>query len=494
MKPLFVRIPAFCGVLLLNVAFVSLQANAADTCQATATQHPAAATAQAFLDALRETNQVPGMAAAVWHKGKLAWTGCSGWRDLAAKRPVQRDSVFRLASVSKVIAATAVAKLAEQGKVDLDAPVKTMLPWLRNDWAPITLRQLAAHVSGLPHYALGDADVGLQHYADARAAVRIFADRALLSPPGQRYTYSSWGYTLIGAVIEAQTGKHVLDYLGDIVPGLEIAADGSFPNARTSRLYALRKDGRAVSVPAQDFSYTWTGGGLAATPEALVRFGARVMDAQIISAKTWQAMRQPLPLTNSGFAGERDFQVGLGWRVGLDADGANIAHHAGATVGSRSSLVLWPAEGTAATVLSNAEWISSIDKTTMLLAAPFRTPPTQLHARSCPIAARSYSGQLGTKAILGKLRFTLENGRCIGILEADSIIRQHFANASAWPEHRLRIVGFSTDGSLARAALATPFGLYELRATADGHLSAALTPEQILMLKPMLPAAVARTE
>lgn len=454
---------------------------AADSCAA-GSNSPAAKTSQLMLDALRATNGVPGMGAAVWRDGEVVWTGCSGLRDIAAKLPVERDTVFRLASVSKPLAITAAAKLAEQGRLDLDAPVSGMLPWLRNDWSPISVRQLSAHISGMPHYQLGDRNAGQRHYATGRDAVGIFADRKLLSVPGTTYRYSSWGYTLIGAVIEARSGQHYLDYLAEqIIPGLAIQADTNGLGKNVSRLYKIG-DGAPRPAPPNDFSYTWPGGGMAGTPEALVRFGGRLLQGRIVSPKTWQAMLQPTRYANGQPVRERDYGLGLGWRIGKDEDGAGIAHHAGTTDGARSALVLWPHQDLAAGVLSNAQWVSAIDKTAMMLAAPHRPRPQGLLPRPCPLAATRYRGSLGERRFDGELSFRLVDGRCIGQLSAANSLGGYFDAAEAWPTRKLQVIALDRDGQLARAALVAPTGLYDLRAKATGAWSARFSDELSLEL------------
>lgn len=443
---------------------------------------PAAATSQRVLDALIATNGVPGMGAAVWQDGEIVWTGCSGLRDVEAALPVRRDTRFRLASVSKVLTATAVAKLAEDGRLDLDAPVAGMLPWLRNDWAPISVRQLAAHVSGLPHYQDADEDRGRMHYPTARAAVGIFADRKLLAAPGAGYAYSSWGYTLMGAVVEAQSGQHFLQYLTKhITRGLDIAADSDGQGADVSRLYVIG-DGAPRIPPRHDFSYTWPGGGMMGTPEAVARFGGLLLRGEIVSKATWQAMQRPLLLADGSPAAERGSTLGLGWRMATDADGARIAHHAGVTAGARSALVLWPDQATSVSVLSNALWVASIEQTAMVLAAPFRPTPAKLYAAACPVTAVRYRGTLGKRRFEGKMRFRLDGGRCVGELEAGNSLAEYFDTASAWPGRRLRVIALQADGGLARAALVTPFGLYDLRASTDRAWSARLSGELVLHL------------
>lgn len=469
---------ALCAIALL---FVATPSTAADTCTAPSAD-AAAATSQRLLQALIDTNGVPGMGAAVWRKGHVVWTGCSGLRDVQARKPVQRDTVFRLASVSKIIAATAAAKLAEEGRLDVDAPVGGLLPWLPATWSRVTVRQLVSHTSGAPHYAGNDLDtLGHVRYRTARDAVGIFSGRALLSTPGTSYSYSSWGYTLLGAVIEASSGEHFVDYVRQhVTHGLAIEADGDASVERASLLYDI-DHGAPRRRPRTDMSYTWPGGGLAATPEALAMFGGRVLEHHIVSAARWQAMQQPTLLASGEPARERDYDVGFGWRLGRDADGHRIAHHAGITTGARSMLMLWPGQDTAVSLLSNALWVSSMEVTASMLAAPFRPEPDNLIVTGCPTSGRMAGTLKGTRFDLDAT-FRLERGRCIGELAAPAPLQEYFAKASAWPGRTLRVVALASDGTLSRAAFATPFGLYELRAIAAGRWSATLAAGATLEL------------
>jgi CubicO group peptidase (beta-lactamase class C family) len=323
--------------------------------------------------------------------------------------------------------------------------------------------------------------LGKVRYRTARDAVDHFSGRALLSPPGTAYAYSSWGYTLIGAVIEARSGEHFLDYVRHhVTNGLDILADGDAPESQASQLYEI-EHGAPRRVPRTDMSYTWPGGGLAATPEALVMFGGRILQNLIVSADRWQAMQQPTLLADGTPAGERNYQVGFGWRVGRDADGARVAHHAGVTTGARSVLLLWPEQDTAVGVLSNAAWVSAIEPTAQMLAAPFRAPPAGLVAAACPTEAR-LAGALKGERFEIAATFRLESGRCVGDFIAPPALRTFFAGAYAWPENRLRIVALTDDGTLSRAALVTPYGLYDLRATAAGRWVATLSADATLEL------------
>jgi CubicO group peptidase (beta-lactamase class C family) len=485
-----IRFPAALGGCLLCAGIVTAATAHAAAAAGSAripTQDAAAAQASAtstrILEKLVESSGVPGMGAAVWREGRLVWSGSAGRRDVAAGAPVDADTVFRLASVSKVIAATAAAKLAEQGRMDLDAPVADMVAGLRADWPAITPRQLAAHVSGLPHYQAQDESRGDRHHADVRSAVRLFERRELLSPPGQRYLYSSWGYTLLSAAIEARAERPFLDYLArEITPGLRIGADATHGgDAHASRPYEF-VDGRARLAAPHDYSYAWAGGGLSATPGALARFGGRVLDGGIVSRAGFDAMVKPALLADGSEVRDEDYRVGLGWRSGEDVHGRRIVHHAGTNVGGRSALVLWPDQQVAASLLSNASWVSSIVQTAMTLAAPFEPAASTPAKAACPLSATRYRGQFGTMAMQGEARFTRVDGRCEGRLQLQGEAKAYFDAFLQKDADALHVVGIDGDGGLARAALIANSGAYDLLAGSDGQHRARFSESRSFVL------------
>lgn len=439
---------------------------------------------QRLLDTLRETNGVPGMGAAVWQDGEILWEGSSGLRDIEGGAPVTRDTLFRLASVSKLFTVTAAAKLAEEGTLDLDAPVQAQLSWLGARWPAITPRQLAAHVSGLPHYQDVDTDRGAVHYRTGREAVAIFANRDLLSPPGTAYSYSSWGYTLLGTLVEERAGRSFPDYVTrQLVPGLAIRADATHSgDTNASRAYGFEA-GRIVEMSRHDFSYTWGGGGLSGTAGAVATFGGQMIDAKIVRPATFDAMLVPVRLANGRPAGEPDYDVGFGWRISRDPDGAPFVHHNGSAIGARSTVGLWRAERIAVSLLANASWVSRMEPTAQMIAAPFRRVPAGLTAASCPVAAQRYRGTFGDAAVEGAVRFRIDRGLCVGTAEQHAAMRSYFGTAMQRTDAPLTLVGLDPKGGLARAGLVNPFGIADLRAQADGSFAAEIATGRRLVLR-----------
>lgn len=427
-----------------------------------------------LLDDLRAISGVPGMGAAIWKDGKVRWTGSSGLRDVDRRLPVDQNTVFRLASVSKLLAATAAAKLHEQGALDVNAPVATILPWLQNGWAPITSRQLAAHTSGIDHYNDQDrATLGPLHYPTSRDAVGIFASRPLLAPPGQAYRYSSWGFTLLGALVEQRSGMLFPDYVTrEVTPGLAImrdATDGPNPNASVAYEFAERAPVRAKPI---DFSYTWSGGGMAATPSALATFGGQFLANRIVAKDTVEWMLRPASLNDGRPAEDEGYKLGFGWRLSPDEDGAATVHHAGVSPGVRSALVGWRGDGMAVALLSNALWTVSIDRSARMIAAPHRPVPATLVARACPVGATRFSGTFGGAPVAGRVKFALEDGVCVGSLESGGELQSWLSDGAQKAAGTLKLVGIDGVGGLARAGLVTPYGIYDWRAQPDGSFKA----------------------
>src|SRR5437016_12489074 len=156
--------------------------------------------------------RIPGVQVAVAVNGKLVWSEGFGYADVERNRPVTRETQFRIGSVSKPLTAAAVVLLYEQGKLDLDAPIQRYVPTFPDKGYPISTRQLAGHLAGIRHYK--DREFFLnRHFATVRDGLAIFQDDSLLFPPGTRFSYSSYGWNLVSAVVEGAAGEDFLPYI-----------------------------------------------------------------------------------------------------------------------------------------------------------------------------------------------------------------------------------------------------------------------------------------
>jgi len=300
-------------------------------------QRWAAATARAHAIACEKlAPNIPGFALAVAVDGKLVWSEAFGYADLAAKRPTTTETQFRIGSVSKPLTADAVAQLYEAGKLDLDAPVQRYVPTFPDKGAPITTRLLGGHLAGIRHYKGNEFTLN-QRFPSVTAGLAIFKDDSLVAPPGTRFSYSSYGFNLISAVVEGASGQQFLAYMSRHVfqpLGMAHTApdknDSLIPNR--TRFYDRTDSGQFVLSPTVDNSYKWGGGGFLSTAEDLVKFGTAHLSPGYLKAATLELLFTPQH-TTSGSA----TPYGIGWFVDTDTLGHRYVYHGGGSVGGTTA-------------------------------------------------------------------------------------------------------------------------------------------------------------
>ena len=170
---------------------------------------------------------VPGAVVAVAANGRVVWSEGMGLADVENNVPCSEDTVMRIASISKSLTAVAVAKAWQQGKLDLDAPIQKYVatfPEKSVGGVPvtITLRQLLSHMAGIRHYG-GDKEFLnteyyiKEHYNTVNDSLKIFCNDELLSTPGTGFHYTTHGWTLISAALEAAMGRPFLQVMREEV-------------------------------------------------------------------------------------------------------------------------------------------------------------------------------------------------------------------------------------------------------------------------------------
>ena len=303
----------------------------------------------------------PGVAVSVGHNGAIIWNSGFGFADLEQRVPVSpEDTKFRVGSIAKPLTALAVAQLRELGALDLDAPVQTYVPSFPEKRGTVTTRLLAGHLAGIRHYR-GDEFLSQQHYDTVVDGLAIFAADTLLFEPGSDYSYSTYGWNLISAVVEGASRRSFLEYTADHVfepLGLDdTVADqvGDIIPGR-SRFYEVDPyvDGSFRNSPPVDNSNKWAGGGFLSTSDDLVRFGFAHLEPVTISSET-VAMLWESQQTTSG----EKTDYGIGWGSGVDEDGRRYAAHTGGSVGGTTWFRVYPDQQLVVAVIGNvssADW------------------------------------------------------------------------------------------------------------------------------------------
>ncbi len=311
-----------------------------------------AARAAAFVDSLRNALGIPAMSATVIDDGQVALSRGFGLANITAATPATPETRFRVGSVSKLFTAVALMRLVEQGRVDLDAPLRSYLTPYPASWPDVTLRQLAGHSAGVRHY--GDDEFFSQsEYATLRDAMGIFDADTLRFAPGTRYGYSSYGYNTIGAAMEAVTGEDFPVLMQRLVfepLGMTHTVVDSVgrPMPARATLYDIG-DSEVEPARADNLSSRWPSGGYLSSTADLARFGRAVLAPGFLSQESLTTMLTPQILT-----GGDTTTVGIGWRIGIDDAGRRYFHHGGTSNGGSAFLLVFPDENLIVAMAANA--------------------------------------------------------------------------------------------------------------------------------------------
>jgi CubicO group peptidase (beta-lactamase class C family) len=311
----------------------------------------------AITDAQR-AQAVPGLSAAVMAHGVL-WTKGFGESDIENHVAAKPETLYRLASLSKPITAVAVMQLAERGQLSLDQDVRSYVPSFPKKQWPVTVRQLLAHLGGIRHYQ-GDEWGSTRRYVSVLEGLDVFKDDPLVHEPGTEYLYSTHGYSLLAAVVEAVSHQRFTDYLRENVfapASMEKTRDDDGRAILEGRAqgYVRLPDGRVRNSEPADTSYKLGGGGLLGTAADLARFGAAFLDGRLVRPETRAAM-----LTKQKTRAGRALGYGLGWTLG-DGEQPGEVWHTGAQQRVSTVLYLRPGPGTVVALLANLEDARALD-------------------------------------------------------------------------------------------------------------------------------------
>lgn len=319
---------------------------------------------------------IPGLSIAVVENNQIRFQRGYGVADLENSVPAKSFTVYRIASVSKAMTAVAAMQLVEAGKLDLDAPVQKYVPGFPVKAHPNTTRQLLTHLSGIRHYKQGEGEQTVR-YPTLTEALAIFKDDPLLHEPGTRYTYTTFGYTLLGSVIEGAAGMNYSDYMRERVfkpAGMtETQFDDHYSIIRnraegyTPRVWG-RFDGNYRNDILMDASYKLPGGGFLSTAEDMARFAIAVQSGVLVKPETLKLM-----WTNQKTRDGKETGYGYGWYIGgrpnratpgtttagaavKPAPSAELSvSHGGVQAGFTADLWLLPEKKFAVVILTNLE-------------------------------------------------------------------------------------------------------------------------------------------
>ena len=303
---------------------------------------------------------LPGLSVAVGVGGEIVWAEGFGWADLEKRVPVAPDMRFRIGHASKALTSVAVGLLLEKGGLHLDDEIQTYVPAFPKKQWPVTLHQLMGHVAGVRHYRSEEDYMPSAHCERATEGLKRFADHPLLFEPETRYSYSTFGWILVSAAVEAVANEPLSMFMQtQIFRRLGMTAtrfDSTEPVADRVTFYqrTLTGDSREGAVPATtgDYSCFAGAGAILSTPSDLVRFGMAINSGKLLQPATVRKLQTPQLLASG-----EETEYGLGWMletVTLAGEPTRMVSHASRTlVGGTTSFMTFPARGMVVAVTTN---------------------------------------------------------------------------------------------------------------------------------------------
>ncbi len=291
--------------------------------------------------------QIPGVALAVMKEGKLAKAAGYGLANVEEKIPVRPETVFRIASVGKQFIATGILLLVEDGKLTLDDRLGTLLDDAPPAWAPLTVRQLLSHTSGLVRESPGYLPILRQPDI---AVIRAAYPLPLQFTPGEKYQYSNVGYFTLAEIIRRKGGRPWPEFIvARVFRPAQLDATGTTdqpPRGPRATGYA-GKEGKWT--PVTDALAVRPSGAFHSTVLDLARWD-RVLDGDAVLKPSsrnemWTRIR-----LNDGSTHD----YGLGWAVTAKG-GRDMIRHGGSQSGFRTEYLRFPKERVTVIVLANAD-------------------------------------------------------------------------------------------------------------------------------------------
>lgn len=298
------------------------------------------------------TQNIPGGLVALASKGKILHIKPYGLANVELAVPVSEKTVFEIGSISKQFVAAAALLMAEEGKLKLDDPIHTFLPYLPGEWVGVTMRQLLNHTSGIPDYEEIRSYDAYRFRMTPEEVIKIAQSRPVDFEPGQGWYYSNTGYYLASMVLERIDGQP----LGKILKGRIFGPLGMnrtrladpeaiIPNRAAG--YWVNKVNELINRNPTETSSTLGAGGLLSNAGDLAKWDAALYGDDFLSAASKAAMWSPAILPNGDSTG-----YALGWDV-TPYKALVSQHHSGQVAGFTAFFDRFPDQEVAVIIFLN---------------------------------------------------------------------------------------------------------------------------------------------
>lgn len=272
----------------------------------------------------------PGAVALVVKDGKVLYRKAIGMANMEMNVKLTPDHVFRIGSITKQFTASAILRLAEQGKLNLQDDITKYIKDYPTHGYHITIEHLLTHTSGIKSYTgMSEFNAEVQRKDMTPATlIDFFKKEPMDFPPGTEYRYNNSGYVLLGQIIETVSGKKYADYLREnFFEPLKMKNtyyDSPYPII-PNRAQGYEREGEGFrNANYLSMTLPYAAGSLISTVDDLYTWYNALMNDKVISASSRQKAHTPYTLTDGHVVG-----YGYGWSVGNIQGSPSIGHGGG---------------------------------------------------------------------------------------------------------------------------------------------------------------------
>lgn len=365
-------LPLVAGLALYGYVLATMSPLHPDAQAVTSVAH--AAPAQPWASAVEQARQVvraaiaeqnlPGVSVAVGAGNDLVWAEGFGWADLARRVPVAPETRFRIGTASTALTSAGVGLLLERGRLTLDEPIQAHVPAFPEKQWPVTLRQVMGHVAGIRTDSGDEGPLFSMQCQRPIEGLQPFAERSLLFEPGTEFRYSSYGWILVSAAVEAAGGepfvrfmrKEVFEPLGMDDTIAEMPGE-PIPDSATPYFPRFAGDPRYGPDLMRELNYSCYAGAsvFLSTPTDLVRFALGINSGKLLQPATVQLLQ-----TSQRLSSGQETGYGLGWKLEtaqLSGRPTPLVGHDGDVLGGMAaSLMALPEHGLVVSVIANTSY------------------------------------------------------------------------------------------------------------------------------------------
>ncbi len=311
----------------------------------------------AVLHNLAVSSAVPGISATLIKKGKIVLQKGYGYADIEEGIPMDaKNSICRIASISKCITGLALGKMVEDGLLDWEDSFYDHVPYYPKKTYDFTLRQLAAHTAGIRGYK--GKEFGMNKPYGIKDSLVVFQNDPLAFEPGKGYLYNSFDFVLLSLAMQEASGmpfeKYVKEYVLKPLGMRDTLSSRALEKQLTSsedtkvcQHYTKGSSGFKKAIPVDNF-YKLAGGGYLSTSADIAKLGQELLNQQLLSSMTYSTL-----LTSQQVQGLPTY-YGLGFQVSWDKKGRPFYGHVGNSVGVYSNLFVYPEDELVIAILINA--------------------------------------------------------------------------------------------------------------------------------------------